>query len=31
MSNEVDIFQQGSGAIIQHKRRDDGFTANIGA
>lgn len=31
MSNEVDIFQQGSTAVGQHKRRDDGFTANIGA
>ena len=31
MSNEVDIFQQGSTAVAQHKRRDDGFTANIGA
>jgi hypothetical protein len=29
MSNELDIFQQGSTAVAQHSRRDDGFTANI--
>ena len=28
MSNELDIFQQGSTAVA-HARRDDGFTANI--
>jgi hypothetical protein len=29
MSNELDIFQQGSTAVAQHSRRDDGFTAHI--
>ena len=29
MSNDLDIFQQGSTAIATHARRDDGFTANI--
>jgi hypothetical protein len=29
MSTELDIFSQGSTAVAQHNRRDDGFTANI--
>jgi hypothetical protein len=29
MSNELDVFQQGSTAVATHRRRDDGFTANI--
>jgi len=29
MSTELDIFQQGSTAVGAHRRRDDGFTANI--
>lgn len=29
MSNELDIFQQGSTAVATHTKRDDGFTANI--
>jgi hypothetical protein len=29
MSNELDVFSQGSTAVAQHSRRDDGFTANI--
>lgn len=31
MSNEVDIFQQGSTAVSTASRRDDGFTNNITA
>lgn len=31
MSNEVDIFQQGSTAVSTLNRRDDGFTGNITA
>ena len=29
MSTELDVFSQGSTAVAQHNRRDDGFTANI--
>ena len=29
MNTELDVFSQGSTAVAQHNRRDDGFTANI--